>query len=84
MYDWHDRWGWGAWLAMAFMMLAFWGLLAALVVYLIRSSGHHPTDQTRMDTPTEDQALRILDERFARGDIDVEEYTQRRDVLRAR
>jgi putative membrane protein len=84
MYDWHDQWGWGAWLAMGLMMLAFWGLLAALVVYVIRSSGHRATDQPRIDTPPEDQALRILDERFARGDIDAEEYTLRRDLLRAR
>jgi putative membrane protein len=84
MYDSHDGWGWGAWLAMGFMMLAFWGVLAALVVYVIRSSGHRPTDQHRIDTPPEDQALRILDERFARGDIDAEEYTLRRDLLRAR
>ncbi len=26
-------------------------------------------------------AMRILDERLARGDLDVEEYTRRRDVL---
>ena len=29
-----------------------------------------------------DQAQRILDERFARGEIDVEEYRLRRDTLR--
>ena len=28
-----------------------------------------------------DQALRILDERFARGEIDVDEYNHRRELL---
>ncbi len=80
-----DGWGWGAWLAMGLMMLAFWGLIAALVVYAIRSSGHHNDHRPEASPPAPpDQALRILDERFARGEIDVAEYSQRRDLLRAR
>jgi uncharacterized membrane protein len=31
-------------------------------------------------SPTSD-ALRILDERFARGEIDADDYKQRRDLL---
>ncbi len=41
MYGWHDGgWGWGAWVAMGLMMVVFWGLIVALVVVLLRSSGH--------------------------------------------
>ncbi|MFB9234496.1 SHOCT domain-containing protein [Plantactinospora siamensis] len=36
----------------------------------------------RARTDGEDTARRILDERYARGDIDEEEYRRRRDVLR--
>jgi putative membrane protein len=84
MDEWHDGWGWGGWLAMGLMMVAFWGLMAALVVYVLRSSGRHVQCEQRTETHPGDQALGILDERFARGDIDVEEYTRRRELLRAR
>jgi putative membrane protein len=32
--------------------------------------------------PTESDAIRILDERFARGEVDADDYRQRRDLLR--
>ena len=84
MYDWHDDgWGPGTWIAMGLMMLAFWGLIAALVVYLVRNLGHRSAEQIGGAAPP-DQAMRILDERFARGDIDADEYNQRRDLLRSR
>lgn len=77
MMGWYDGgWGWGGWLAMTLMMLVFWGGLVAVVVALVRSS--RPPD-SRPD-PSRD-ARAILDERFARGDIDEEEYRRRRDVL---
>jgi putative membrane protein len=83
MYGYGDGWAWGAWVALGFFMLVFWGLIAVLVVYAIRSTGRRP-EPPAAGAPPEDQASRILDERFARGDIDVEDYTRRRDVLRAR
>ncbi len=77
-------WGWGAWVAMAFMMLVFWGAIAAVVIVAIRSWGHRPEGTAAGATNSEDDALRVLDTRFARGDIDAEEYTSRRDLLRKR
>ncbi|HZT64198.1 MAG TPA: SHOCT domain-containing protein [Acidimicrobiales bacterium] len=80
-------WGWGDWLAMALMMLAFWGLIAAVVFAVIRSAGHSPGPTHANGPPPPgpggDQARRILDERFARGDIDAEEYRSRRELLRS-
>ena len=85
MYDWNNHgWGPGAWIAMGLMMLAFWGLVAALVVYVVRNLGHHHDEHISAGDAGPDQALRVLDERFARGEIDADEYTQRRDLLRAR
>ena len=75
-------WGWGAWFAMGFMMLAFWGLIAAVVIVAIRSWGHRAEGPSTGATGTGVDALQILDARFARGEIDTEEYTSRRDVLR--
>jgi putative membrane protein len=85
MYDWNNHgWGPGAWIAMGLMMLAFWGLIAALVVYVVRNLGQHRDEHASAGVAAPDQALRVLDERFARGEIDADEYTQRRDLLRVR
>ena len=77
-------WGWGAWFAMGFMMLAFWGLIVAVLLVAIRSWGRRPEGPSAAGTSSEDDALRVLDARFARGEIDAEEYTSRRDLLRKR
>ena len=77
-------WGWGAWFAMGFMMLVFWGAIVAIVIVAIRSWGHRPEGPPAGGASSEDEALRVLDTRFARGDIDAEEYTSRRDLLRKR
>jgi putative membrane protein len=84
MMWWGDRgWDAGDWLAMSLMMVAFWGLLVALVVWLVRSSRTEPTlpsGDARALTPSADE---VLDERFARGEIDEDEFTRRRQVLHA-
>ena len=72
---WDNDYGWGAWLAMSAGMVAFWALVAVAVVAVVRS--------TRDDRPSGDEANRLLDERFARGDIDEQEYQARRDLLRS-
>jgi len=83
MNGWYDEgWGPGGWIAMGLMMLAFWGLVAVLVVYAVRNVGHHPVDRGGAPSAPAEQARRILDERLARGEIDADEYDQRRDLLR--
>jgi putative membrane protein len=77
-------WGWGDWFAMSFMMLVFWGAILAVVIVAIRSWGHRPEGSSAGGTSSEDDALHVLETRFARGDIDAEEYTSRRDLLRKR
>ncbi len=71
-------WGPGAWIAMAFMMVVFWGVVVTAIVLLVR--GFRTQDD---GAPTTRDAVRILDERFARGEIDADEYRQRRDLLRS-
>jgi putative membrane protein len=53
--------------------LVFLGLIAILAVVLTR---HY-----RTTTTTRPAAHDVLDERFARGDIDETEYRHRREVL---
>jgi putative membrane protein len=65
-------WGWAGWLVPSLTMLLFFGGLAAVIILLAR----RPADRT------EDAADRILAERFARGDIDEDEFQRRRRVLR--
>jgi putative membrane protein len=78
-YGWgHHMWGaWGPWgIGMMLMMLVFWGLIIAGLVLGIRwlvTQGKEP----RADSP-----LDILKRRYARGEIDQEEYeVKRRDLL---
>jgi len=76
----HDGWGAGDWLAMSLMMVVFWWLVIALVVWLVRGSRREPQ---RRDSPpaTTDRADEVLAERFARSEIDADEYTKRRELL---
>lgn len=55
-------------------MILFWGLIVLLVVWLVRSfSADHAGGER--------SARRILDERFARGEIDQGEYEQKKSTL---
>ena len=71
--------GWGGWVAMGFAFVVFWSLVAAGVVLLTRSLGHR--HQVAAEPASSVAALRILEDRFARGDIDADEYARRRQLL---
>jgi putative membrane protein len=83
---WHDGPGGWGWLFMAVMMIAFWGGLAWIVANLIRQGGVNrgASQSGSAATPTATNPEDILHERFARGEIDVEEYHQRLDAMRAK
>jgi putative membrane protein len=76
----HGISGWG-WFGMSLGMIVFWGLIITGAVLLFRSldrTGEH----TRTHTPAVPSAEQILAERFARGEIDEEEYQRRLTALR--
>jgi putative membrane protein len=80
---WGYDWGWGAWLAMGVMMLLFWGLVIAGVIALVRYLGG-TRDGGRLGSRRErTRAEDVLAERFARTEIDEDEYTRRRELLGA-
>jgi len=87
MMGWYGGWGAGSWLFMGIGMLVFWGLVVAAVVALLRWSGQGRQQEARpgqtISTGNAD-ALRVLDERYARGDVTDEDYRRRRDVLMGR
>jgi putative membrane protein len=81
MMGWND-WGAGSWIAMSLMMVLFWGGLILLVVWLVRASRPgRPAD--RPANPTE-HGEEVLADRFARGEIDAEEFEHRRELLHRR
>jgi putative membrane protein len=74
---WSGNWDtWGSALVMSLAMLVFWGGLAWLIVYGIRNAHG---DQA----PSASTAIQQLEERFARGEIDTDEFEERRKVLTA-
>lgn len=70
----YNDWSWWAWLLMSAGMIVFWGLVAYVVVWAVRSSR-----DSVAGTP---DARTILAERFARGEIDEDEYRARLETLR--
>ena len=66
---------WGAWgIGMMLMMLIFWIVVIALLVYGIRwFAGLH--------RPHRDPALDILRQRYARGEISQEEFEEKKRAL---
>jgi putative membrane protein len=73
-YDHMDGWGW-MWLG-GLLWLIILGAFVGLIVWLVvRSSGQSPT-------APHSEARRILAERFARGEIDEDEFTRRTELLR--
>ena len=79
---WWDDGGWGAggWVLMSLMMVVFWGGLIALVVWLVTSVRSDTNSRPLAGCPT-DRADEVLAERFARGEIDENEFQRRRDLL---
>ena len=75
---WGNGWSWSDWLAMSLMMVVFWGLVVAGVVYLVRTMGRPGDDRRGAD---DDPPERILEQRFARGEIDEDEFRRGRDAL---
>lgn len=72
-------WGWG-WGGMGFGMLLFWGLLIAAIVLLAKGSWGSSACGKR---EREKSALDILKERYARGEIEREEFEQKKKDLEA-
>lgn len=79
MMGWYqDGMGWGGWLLMTMGMVAFWALVVFAIVAIFRDRNSAPGATSDHHDP-----IRILDERFARGEIDEDEYHARTHVLRA-
>lgn len=74
---WTNGMGWGGWLLMSLTTVAVWAVVVFAIVALFRGT----RDSGSRERRPEPDAHQILDERFARGEIDVEEYRSRRSAL---
>ena len=76
---WDHMNGWG-WLMMALWLvvwIGFFGIVAWAAVTWIRGGPSAPPSTSSSD----DSARRLLDQRLASGEIDVDEYRRRRSAL---
>lgn len=71
--------GYGWMWFMPVFMVAFWGLVIWAVVAVIQ--GFSQTSGFRAAPDQQDSAMEILKRRYARGEIDKEEYEEKKRVL---
>ncbi|SDG06935.1 putative membrane protein [Limimonas halophila] len=74
--------GWG-WIMGPLMMIVFLAVAVTVVVLIVRWLGGHTNHphQPPASGRTGESPLEILEKRFARGEIDREEFEERRKML---
>jgi len=71
-----DMGGWG--MAFGGIMMLFWVVaIVALVVFLVRWFGKNTNEASNGD------AMALLDQRYARGEIETSDYKERQQILRS-
>lgn len=81
----HDGgWGVGGMLAGTLLFLVFCGLVVVAVLAATRGAGRTAPPASPPPSAPGGDAARVLDDRLARGEIDVEEYRARRAALTER
>lgn len=85
---WYDGgWGWSGWLFMTVIMVVLWSLLIVGTVAMARylaglHRDHRPGPSSGDPAWGSRRAEDLLAERFARGEIDEDEYKRRLALLR--
>lgn len=81
MWDWmQHQMAWGNMGGMGFGMLLFWALIIALIVLVVRNVSTRDDDAGRTASRS---PLDILKERYARGEIEQDEFERKRRDLQA-
>lgn len=82
MMYWYNGMAWWGYTLMAISMLVFWGAVIVGIVALIRYVGRGG-QQGGSQQPDRRTPEQVLADRFARGEIDEDEYHRRLDTLRS-
>ncbi len=82
MSGFHDMdYGWGGWLAMGTVMVVLWILVIGGSIWAVRTlAGDRGRTGDRLPRSSADE---VLAQRFARGEIEEDDFRHRRDVLSA-
>lgn len=78
----NDYGGWGAgnimgWFGGGFMMVLFWAAIIIFIVWVVKEIGGRNHEK-----PNSNSALEILKERYAKGEINKEEFEQKKkDII---
>lgn len=70
---WHGDWTWWEWFWMTLSMIAFWAIVIWAAVGILRRGDGGAAVDSNADA--------VLADRFARGEIDEEEYRRRHAAL---
>jgi len=84
MYNWWSNTNSFNWMVMVLGGIVLVLLIILLAITLIRPR-HRDNDRDNLrDAPrgSQDSAMRILDEKFAKGEIDEEEYVKKKNLLK--
>lgn len=73
--------GTGGWIVMILMMSLFWAAVIFAGVMIFRGTARGGRDGAPVDGARYRNPMDILDERFARGELENEEYQARKAVL---
>ena len=81
MYGW-DGWGWGGWVLMTMVMVLFWAAVITAIVLAVRYLGGGGSHRNQASAGSARAAEDMLAERYARGEIDDDEFRKRLTLLR--